>query len=174
MYISNWVPQKLPQICTVIVCICIGKIAWFTVYICDNIWNACYIRLLVSRIRIQFLKKVGSGTFHTVVKNPSKTIYFLSIFNIKRKKIVNNKKPNLNEESQKLEDLRIELIKSKKKIQTETDFSLVYSRLFFLTHLMETFHFQMVWIHCLKQWSLCYACFFSSLWKRNLITAIHM
>ena len=44
--------------------------------------------------------------------------------------------------------------------------------MFFLTHLMETFHFQMFWIHYLKQWSLCYACFFSSLWKRNLITAI--
>ena len=33
------------------------------------------------------------------------------------KKIVNNKKPNLNEESQKLDDLRIELIKAKKIIQ---------------------------------------------------------
>ena len=32
-------------------------------------------------------------------------------------KIVNNKKPNLNEESQKLDDLRIELIKAKKIIQ---------------------------------------------------------
>jgi len=32
-------------------------------------------------------------------------------------KIVNNKKPNLNGESQNLEDLRMELIKAKKKIQ---------------------------------------------------------
>ena len=38
-----WVPQKLPQIYTVIAYICIGKVAWFAVYICGNIWNALYI-----------------------------------------------------------------------------------------------------------------------------------
>ena len=38
-----WVPQKLPQIYTLIACICIGKVARFAVYICGNIWNAQYI-----------------------------------------------------------------------------------------------------------------------------------
>ena len=33
------VSQKLPQIYTVIANICIGKVAWFSVYICGNIWN---------------------------------------------------------------------------------------------------------------------------------------
>ena len=28
---NYWVPQKLPQIYTVIACICIGKVAWFAV-----------------------------------------------------------------------------------------------------------------------------------------------
>ena len=37
-----WVPQKLPQIYTVIAYICIWKVAWFAVYICGNIWNALY------------------------------------------------------------------------------------------------------------------------------------
>ena len=35
-----WGPQKLPQICTLISYICIGKVAGFEVYICGNIWNA--------------------------------------------------------------------------------------------------------------------------------------
>ena len=34
-----WVPQKLPQKYIVIAYICIGKVAWFAVYICGNIWN---------------------------------------------------------------------------------------------------------------------------------------
>ena len=38
-----WVPQKLPQIYTVIAYICIGKVAWFAVYICGNIWNTLYV-----------------------------------------------------------------------------------------------------------------------------------
>ena len=33
-----WVTQKLPQICTVILLICIGKGARFAVYICGNFW----------------------------------------------------------------------------------------------------------------------------------------
>ena len=41
---SYWVPQQLPQICTVILSICIGKVAWFAVYICANIWNALYFK----------------------------------------------------------------------------------------------------------------------------------
>ena len=35
---NYWVTQKLPQICTVISSICIGKVAWFAVYICGNFW----------------------------------------------------------------------------------------------------------------------------------------
>ena len=34
-----WVPQKLPQIFTVIAFICIGKVEWFAIY-CGNTWNA--------------------------------------------------------------------------------------------------------------------------------------
>ena len=37
--VSYWVSQKLPQIYTVIVYICIGKVVWFAVYICSNLWN---------------------------------------------------------------------------------------------------------------------------------------
>ena len=37
MRVRYWVPQKLPQIYTVIVYICIGKVALFSVYICGNI-----------------------------------------------------------------------------------------------------------------------------------------
>ena len=35
-----WMPQKLPQIYTVILYICIAEVAWFAVDICGNIWNA--------------------------------------------------------------------------------------------------------------------------------------
>ena len=38
-----WVTQKLPQICTVILRIRIGKVAWFAVYICGNFWVTQYI-----------------------------------------------------------------------------------------------------------------------------------
>ena len=34
--------RNLPQIYTVIAYICIGKVAWFSVYICSNLWNALY------------------------------------------------------------------------------------------------------------------------------------
>ena len=40
---TYWVPQKLPQIYTLIAYICVGKVAWFAVYICGDIWNALYI-----------------------------------------------------------------------------------------------------------------------------------
>ena len=36
-----WVPQKLPQIYTVIAYICIGKVAWFAVYIFAVIYETC-------------------------------------------------------------------------------------------------------------------------------------
>ena len=35
--------QKLPQICTIILRIPIGKVAWLTVYICGNFWATQYI-----------------------------------------------------------------------------------------------------------------------------------
>ena len=41
-----WVTKKLPQICTVILCICIGKVAWFAVYICGNFWVTQYVSWL--------------------------------------------------------------------------------------------------------------------------------
>ena len=34
-----WVPQKLAQIYTVIAYICIGKVVWFAIYICCNLWT---------------------------------------------------------------------------------------------------------------------------------------
>ena len=37
-----WVTQKLPQICTVILHIRIGKVEWFEVYICCNFWVTQY------------------------------------------------------------------------------------------------------------------------------------
>ena len=38
-----WVTQKLPQICTVILRICIGNFAGFAVYICGNFWVTQYV-----------------------------------------------------------------------------------------------------------------------------------
>ena len=38
-----WMTQKLPQICTAILRICIGKVARFAVYICGNFWVTQYI-----------------------------------------------------------------------------------------------------------------------------------
>ena len=40
--LNYWVTQKLPQICTVILRIRNGKVAWFAVYICGNFWVAQY------------------------------------------------------------------------------------------------------------------------------------
>ena len=46
---TYWVTQKLPQICTVILRICIGKVAWFAVCICGNFWVTQYLlQLIVS------------------------------------------------------------------------------------------------------------------------------
>ena len=39
---NYWVTRKLPQICTVIFRIRIGKVAWFAVYICGNFWVTQY------------------------------------------------------------------------------------------------------------------------------------
>ena len=41
-YLCYWVTQKLPQICTVKLRICIGKVAWVAVYICGNLWTTQY------------------------------------------------------------------------------------------------------------------------------------
>ena len=40
---SYWLTQKLPHICTVILRIRIGKVAWFAVYICGNFWVNQYV-----------------------------------------------------------------------------------------------------------------------------------
>ena len=40
--VTYWVTQKLPQICTLILRIRIGKVAWFAVYICGNFWVTQY------------------------------------------------------------------------------------------------------------------------------------
>ena len=50
MYISDyqhiyWVTQKFPQICTVILRICIGKVACFAVYICGIFGVTQYVIL---------------------------------------------------------------------------------------------------------------------------------
>ena len=42
-----WVTQKLPQMCTVILRICIGKVAGFVVHICGNFW--------VTNVKFSFL-----------------------------------------------------------------------------------------------------------------------
>ena len=44
LFIIYWVTQKLPQICTVILRIRIGKVAWFAVYICGNFWVTQYMK----------------------------------------------------------------------------------------------------------------------------------
>ena len=48
-----WVTQKLPQICIVILRIYIGKVAWFAVYICGNLWVTKYVIIdtLLNKIR---------------------------------------------------------------------------------------------------------------------------
>ena len=40
--------QKLPQICTVILRIRIGKVAWFAVHICGNFWVTQYYRETIT------------------------------------------------------------------------------------------------------------------------------
>ena len=46
-----WVSQKSSQIYTVIAYICIGKVAWFEVYICGNIWNTYYLIFMTPKSR---------------------------------------------------------------------------------------------------------------------------
>ena len=43
-----WVTQKLPQICTAILRICIGQVAWFAVYICSNFWVTQFIYITIT------------------------------------------------------------------------------------------------------------------------------
>ena len=38
-----WLAQKWPQIFTIILRFCIGKVAWFAVYICGNFWVTQYL-----------------------------------------------------------------------------------------------------------------------------------
>ena len=42
-FLRYWVTQNLPQICTVILRIRIGKVAWLAVYICGNCWVTQYV-----------------------------------------------------------------------------------------------------------------------------------
>ena len=46
--LNYWVTQKLTQICTVFLRICIGKVAWFAVYIRANFWVTQYISILLG------------------------------------------------------------------------------------------------------------------------------
>ena len=60
-----WVTQKWPKICTVILHICIGKIAWFSVYICGNLWTIQYLfpSIVVSIVPfIRFICSSKPGT----------------------------------------------------------------------------------------------------------------
>ena len=47
-----WVPQKLPQIYTVITYNCIRDVAFFAVYICGNLFSALYL------IKVLFVQEV--------------------------------------------------------------------------------------------------------------------
>ena len=58
---SYWVTQKLPQNSAAILRICIGKVAGFAVYICDNFWVTQWI--LIQLFSIGFLP------FSTFVRN---------------------------------------------------------------------------------------------------------
>ena len=42
IHLFNTGNQKLPQINTLIALICIRKVAWFAVYICDYLWSTQY------------------------------------------------------------------------------------------------------------------------------------
>ena len=65
--------QKLPQICTVILCIYIGKIAWFAVCICGNFSVAQYL-LLQSAIFAAFKPLIVRCTFHECTICPHITV----------------------------------------------------------------------------------------------------
>ena len=43
LFLVYWVTQNLPLIYTVIAHICTGKVAWFAVNICGNLWNNLYV-----------------------------------------------------------------------------------------------------------------------------------
>ena len=69
------------------------------------------------RVKAELLRDgINSPDFSEIEFNTIKSINEL-LYDEFPNKIVNNKKPNLNGESQNLEDLRMELIKAKKKIQ---------------------------------------------------------
>ena len=52
-YVIYWVTQKLPQICTVILCIRNGNVAWFAVYICDYFLVTQYLPIRIHKITVQ-------------------------------------------------------------------------------------------------------------------------
>ena len=72
-----WVIQKLPQICAVILRICIEKVAWFAVYICSNFWVPQYILHCKTKIKDQqrylfFLPRAGE-----IYRESFKTFFLL-------------------------------------------------------------------------------------------------
>ena len=69
------VSQKLPHICTVIAFFWIGKVAWFAVYICGNIWNAWFfVKKIKSSLAADELKKKTHKKITLQISN-----YFFSV-----------------------------------------------------------------------------------------------
>ena len=65
---SYWVPQKLPRIYTVIAHICIGKVAWYAVYICGNICK------ILTMFNIYLNVPLYCTTVYTNISNNIKAI----------------------------------------------------------------------------------------------------
>ena len=57
--ITCWETLNLPQIFTVISRICIGKVAWFAVYICGNFWVTQYVYVGTKAIWIDLLLNIS-------------------------------------------------------------------------------------------------------------------
>ena len=70
LVVTYWVTQKLPQICTVILRILIGKVAWFAVYICGNFWVTQYVDIMYQFLHGRIKGSViGPGeTPHAAIK----------------------------------------------------------------------------------------------------------
>ena len=80
--IIYWVTQKLPQICSVILRICIGKVAWFEVYIC-SLYCICSIYLLLGRkYRLRTVTRIRIRIWNRIRKLYEKSIvseFFVNI-----------------------------------------------------------------------------------------------
>ena len=62
---SYWVTKKLPQICTVILHILIGKVALFSVYTCGNFWVTQYFEFH-SFEQFPFVNREAASIMHCV------------------------------------------------------------------------------------------------------------